>query len=310
MTGLISPLVDRMLLITNAVAGTNDRESVDLALAVLRESAEVAVAETASLDQLDGVLERRDGRTVVVAGGDGSLHAVVAALQRRSELDQPTIGLIPLGTGNDFARCVQIPLDPARAARVVAGGRTDRIDILVDDDGGVVVNAVHAGAGTDAAREARRWKKRLGRLGYGVGAVIAGFKVQGEKLHVLGDQQVLANGTRRVLQVGVGNGSYIGGGTALTPAADPTDGQVDLMVSFAVSRKDRLQYAIHLKRGTHADRHDVHTARASVVEIHGRAFWCNTDGELSGPMRRQRWKVRPQAFTMLLPTHEQAEPSA
>lgn len=302
--------VDRMLLITNADAGTNDRESVDLALAVLRESAEVEVAETTSLDEIDGVLAKRDGRTVVVAGGDGSLHAVVAALQRRNELDQPTIGLIPLGTGNDLARCVQIPLNPARAARVVAGGLTDRIDILVDEDGGVVVNAVHAGAGADAAREAKRWKKSLGKLGYALGAVIAGFKVQGERLHVLADQQVLANGRRRVLQVGVGNGSYVGGGTALTPVADPTDGQLDVMVSFAVRRKDRLLYAIHLKRGTHEDRHDVHTARASVVEIHGRAFRCNTDGELSGPMRRQRWKVQPQAFTMLVPTQEQAEPSA
>ncbi|MBA2773450.1 MAG: diacylglycerol kinase [Nocardioidaceae bacterium] len=297
-------------MITNADAGTNDRESVDLALAVLRESAEVEVAETASLDELDGILHQRDGRTVVVAGGDGSLHAVVAALQRRGELDQPTIGLIPLGTGNDFARSVQIPLDPARAARVVGGGRTGRIDILVDDDGGVVVNAVHAGAGADAAREAKRWKKSLGKVGYALGAVIAGFKVQGEKLHVLADREVLANGRRRVLQVGVGNGSYVGGGTALIPGADPTDGQVDVMVSFAVRRKDRLLYAIHLRRGTHDERHDVHTVRASVVEIHGRAFWCNTDGELSGPLRRQRWTVRPQAFTMLLPSPEQAEPSA
>ncbi|MGI8994501.1 MAG: diacylglycerol/lipid kinase family protein, partial [Nocardioidaceae bacterium] len=159
------PLVDRMLLITNGDAGANDRESVDLALAVLRQAREVEVVETTSLDELDGVLQKRDGRVVVVAGGDGSLHAVVAALYRRGELDQPTIGLIPLGTGNDFARSVQIPLDSARAARVIAGGRMDQIDILVDDEGGVVVNAVHAGAGADAAREAKRWKKRLGKLG-------------------------------------------------------------------------------------------------------------------------------------------------
>ncbi len=298
-----------MLLITNGDAGANDRESVDLALAVLRQAREVEVVETTSLDELDGVLQKRDGRVVVVAGGDGSLHAVVAALYRRGELDQPTIGLIPLGTGNDFARCVQIPLESARAARVITGGRTDQIDILVDDEGGVVVNAVHAGAGAHAAREAKRWKKRLGKLGYVLGAVIAGVKVQGEKLHVLIDDTVLANGTRRVLQVGVGNGSYVGGGTALTPAADPTDGHVDLMISFAVARKDRLMYAVHLKRGTHEDRHDVHTAQATRVEIQGRAFWCNTDGELSGPMRRRSWEVRPQAFTMLLPTKEQAEPS-
>ena len=52
----------------------------------------------------------------MVAGGDGSLHAVVTALHRRHELAERTLGLIPLGTGNDFARALDIPLDPAEAA--------------------------------------------------------------------------------------------------------------------------------------------------------------------------------------------------
>ena len=87
---------------------------------MLREHGDVEVAATADQGELDGVLHRRGGRRVVVAGGDGSLHAVVAALHRRNELADAVLGLLPLGTGNDFARGVG---DPARPR---GGGRADR----------------------------------------------------------------------------------------------------------------------------------------------------------------------------------------
>ena len=93
-----------LLLITNTGAGSAETEAVEAALGVLREQADVEVCATGGRGELDGVLHRRGGRRVVVAGGDGSLHHVVAALHRRNELDKAVLGLIPLGTGNDFAR--------------------------------------------------------------------------------------------------------------------------------------------------------------------------------------------------------------
>ena len=73
--------VEPLLLITNSEAGSNDEENLDKALAVLRAATDVEVAATSNQGELDGVLHRRGGRHVVVAGGDGSLHAVIAALQ-------------------------------------------------------------------------------------------------------------------------------------------------------------------------------------------------------------------------------------
>lgn len=298
--------MDSALMITNAGAGSNDTDAVDAALAVLRASGiTVEVAATSDLDELRGVLAERRGRDLIVAGGDGSLHAVIAVLQSVGELDQPVLGLIPLGTGNDFARGVKLPLDPADAADVIVSGRVGAVDILTDDDDGVVVNAVHAGVGAEAGREAESWKSRLGKLGYVVGAVIAGVKSQGHRLKVVADGEVLADGHRRVLQVGVSNGACVGGGTELSPDADPTDGQVDVLVSFGVAAKDRLLYGIRLKRGTHEERHDVRQARATHVEISGEEFWCNADGELVGPVRSRSWELHPGAVTMLLPTKEQ-----
>ena len=74
------------------------------ALDVLRAHTSVEVQATGNPGELDGALHRAGSRRIVVAGGDGSLHAVVAALHRRNDLKSAVLGLLPLGTGNDFAR--------------------------------------------------------------------------------------------------------------------------------------------------------------------------------------------------------------
>ena len=76
------------------------------------------------------------------------------------------IGLIPLGTGNDFARAMEIPLDTEEAARLLVEGEVRPVDLVVDELGGIVVNHVHVGAGAQASRRGARWKERLGKVGY------------------------------------------------------------------------------------------------------------------------------------------------
>ena len=144
--------MDPLLVITNSDAGSADQEGLEAALSVLRGRASVEVAATANPGELDGVLHRAASRRIVVAGGDGSLHAVVAALHKRNELKDKVLGLIPLGTGNDFARGTGIPLDPADAAELILHGEVRPVDLLVDELGEVVVNSVHAGVGAQASR--------------------------------------------------------------------------------------------------------------------------------------------------------------
>lgn len=303
--------VKDILIMANVEAGTNDEEAVKSVADRLRQSTNVEVVVTCDRGEVDIVLADLADRDLVVAGGDGSLHMAVASLYSQKRLDKARIGLIPLGTGNDFARGVHLPLDHLEAADVITAGRDGRVDILVDDSGNVVVNAVHVGVGADAGREARTWKSalnkvKLGKVGYGVGAVVAGIKTTGYSMKVVADGVVLADGKRRVLQVGIGNGSRVGGGTELTPDATATDGLIDVLVSFAVAPRERFMYGVHLKRGTHDERHDVRTARAREVKVSGEAFYCNADGELIGPLRERVWTVLPEAFTMALPTSSQA----
>jgi YegS/Rv2252/BmrU family lipid kinase len=303
--------VDPLLVITNRAAGPADEEALEQGLEVLRAKASVEVAATANPGELDGVLHRAGSRRIVVAGGDGSLHAVVTALHRRHELHDRVLAMLPLGTGNDFARAMNLPLDIDDAARVVLDGEVRRVDMLVDELGGVVVNNVHVGAGAEAAKNGAGWKERLGslgvgglnlgRLGYPIGALRTAVRPPTLHLRVEVDGQVVNDLDQQVLMVAVGNGCSVGGGTELTPAADPEDGLVDVMVSRAVGALARIGYAARLTLGTHPDHADVTYLRGREVSVSGEEFWCSADGEIHGPERNRTWHVEPAAYSLVLP---------
>ena len=297
--------MEPVLLIANADAGSTDAERLEEALAVLRQSTDVEVTRTSGPGELDGVLHRRGGRMVVVAGGDGSIHAVIAALHRRNELADTVVGLLPLGTGNDFARGNDIPLEPAAAAEVIVAGDVRPVDLIVDCVGEVVVNSVHVGVGAEASRKSTTWKKRLGRVGYWVGAAQAAVRPPFYRFRVEVDGEVVADFDRHVAQVAIGNGRTVGGGTDLTPHADTGDGKLDVMVSFAVGPLSRFGYVAQLRLGRHPERDDVHYVHGTQVSVSGQQFWCSADGELSGPERNRTWRIEPAAFRMPLPPRTQ-----
>jgi diacylglycerol kinase (ATP) len=303
-------MTDPLLVITNSGAGTSDEENLEAALAVLRPHASVEVEATSEPGELDGVLHRAGSRTIVVAGGDGSLHAVVSALHRRNELGRNTLGLLPLGTGNDFARAVGIPLDPAESAQALLDGSPRPMDLLVDETGQVVVNSVHVGAGAAASRRADRWKSRLGkvgvgrlnlgRLGYPIGAALTAYNPPVLRLRVEVDGEVVVDVDEQVLMVAVGIGTSVGGGLELTPEADPSDGRADVMVSRCTGPLSRLVYAAKLGLGSHSDLEEVDYLRATRVAVSGEEFWISADGEIDGPERLRSWELRRAAYSLVL----------
>jgi diacylglycerol kinase (ATP) len=303
--------MEPLLVITNAEAGTSDEESLELALAILREKASVEVQATSNPGELDGVLHRAGSRRIIVAGGDGSLHAVVAALHRRNDLKAAVLGLLPLGTGNDFARGTGIPLDIEEAARVILTGEVRPMDVVVDEVGEVVVNSVHVGAGANASRRGHRWKQRLGsvgvgqvnlgKLGYPIGALLTAWRPPIIRLRVEVDGEVVNDLDRPVLMVALGNGSSVGGGAQLTPEATPEDGRVDVMISRAVRPAERFMYAVKLGVARHHLADEATYLRGSTVSVTGGPFWVSADGEIYGPERQRTWHVEPAAYAMVLP---------
>ena len=287
------------MLLTNARAGSADRQRVDLAVRLLEAGGPVEVAVLDSATELDQVLDERGDRRLVIAGGDGTLHLVVAALYRRGELDDAEVGLIPLGTGNDFARGVGLPLDLEEAAKVVLGGRVRSVDLVVDDLGNVAVNNVHLGVGAEASRRGAIWKHRLGRLGYGLGMLQASF-AHSFRLDVDIDGERVAGRDRPVLEVSVGNGATVGGGLPLNPRADPTDGKLDAIVSFAAGPLRRISYGIDVLRAQQLARPDVMRRSCDAVTVTGEPFYVSADGEIYGPVPRRAWQLERGALRLLL----------
>jgi diacylglycerol kinase family enzyme len=101
--------------------------------------------------------------------------------------------------------------------------------------------------------------------------------------------------------VAIGNGEHVGGGTPLTPGADPSDGKVDVVISHAVGPMAKLGYTLHLRRGEHHRRDDVQQLRGQRVTVSGDEFWISADGEISGPEHQRSWHVEPGAYSFILP---------
>jgi diacylglycerol kinase (ATP) len=291
-----------MLVLTNDLAGRTEADAVAAAVQVLETAGPVEVVTCHHEADIEVLLDRRGEQTVVVVGGDGSLHTFLRHLWQRQETATCPVGLIPLGTGNDFARGMSLPIDAVEAAKLIVQGTPQPVDLLVDDDGGVVVNAVHVGAGAEAAKAAKPLKPWLRIAAFPIGAVLAGATAKGWRLHVHVDGTVVADGRRRVLMAGVANARTIAGGTAeLGPGASPEDGVADVSVSFAVGPLARIGYALALRRGKHPERDDVRQLRGREVEISGGPFYVNADGELTGPTDHRRWRLMKGAWRLVFP---------
>lgn len=258
------------------------------------------VVELSDGAELAAALGEARGSTVVAVGGDGTLHVVVQHLRDRGLLADTVLGLLPVGTGNDLARSVGIPLDAGAAAAVVLEGVARPLDLLVDDAGGVAVNAVHAGIGGLAAVRAAPLKPLLGAFAYRAAAAWAGARARGWRVRVEVDGRALADAP--VLVVAVGNGATIGGGTLLWPGARPDDGLADVMVAPAGGLVSRLALAGALRSGDPRRVPGVVFGRGASVRVVGEAMPYNADGEALGPYTGRSWRVERGHWRLLVPS--------
>jgi YegS/Rv2252/BmrU family lipid kinase len=289
-----------MVLVANAAAGQGESDALDAACAILAEAVDLERRQTQRPEDLDEVARQLDGRTVVVAGGDGSVHAVVNALHRAEQLDRSVVGLIPLGTGNDLARAVGIPLDAERAARALLSSAPQPQDLLVGPDSVVAVNAVHVGVGAEAVLAGAALKGWLGPAAYPVGAVVAGTRCPGWRLEVRVDDEVVPI-RGRTLMVGMSIGSSIGGGAPLAPDAEVDDGAVDVTAVATTGPVSRVRFAARLRTGRHGELDGVTFLRGRVISIEGDPVRANVDGEVSDPRPRWGWTARPRSWRLIRP---------
>lgn len=224
---------------------------------------------------------RRGYDAVIAVGGDGTLHEVLnGALQ---VVETPLIGLIPAGTGNDFARGVYLPRDPVSALQTSRNGRVCEIDIgLVN--GRAFINV--AGFGFDAA-VAQEVASRTGKGASGaIPYLLAVFnqlrRYRPTEVSIQVDDERME---APVFLGAVGNGSTYGGGMRICPRARVDDGQLDLCVATDLGRLETIMNLVKVFRGSHLTHPKCVYRRARRITVDGdRSVLVHADGQLLGSL--------------------------
>ncbi|MBA4115857.1 MAG: lipid kinase [Rubrobacter sp.] len=215
---------------------------------------------------------------IILGGGDGSVSSAVDFLAHNGV----TLGLLPLGTANDFARTLEIPSGLEEACETIACGKVVDVDLGLAGDN-LYVNVASVGLGVEATRSlSPRLKKSIGPLAYPVAAIQAFIKHEpftGRLSFPDGDHEPVDYG--RLLQVAVGNGRFYGGGMVVAPGSGIDDQSLDVYAIKLGRRRDLLGVARYLKSGDFVRNESVDHFRTSRVLLETEPeLQINVDGEL------------------------------
>jgi diacylglycerol kinase (ATP) len=239
--------------------------------------------ETGDARRLARAAATRHYDLVIAAGGDGTVNEVVNGIARCRW--QPRLGVVPVGTANDFARGLGIPTSVEEAVEVALRGRPVVVD-AARVNGRFFVNVSTGGFGVEATGEASQdAKRRLGPLAYLLMGARQFLGLKRRRARFTADGRVLHEG--EFVMFAVGNARRTGGGTLLTPLARHGDGRLEVIVVPGLSRLDFLALMPDLRAGTHLESPDVLYLRASELVVESeRPVRVNADGE---PLRARRF---------------------
>ena len=282
------------LILNGKSAGDDDLRA---AVQTLRES---GIALEVRVTWEDGDAERyvaeaiADGvDTVIAAGGDGTLSEVATTLAHRDATADalPSLGLVPLGTANDFATAAGIPDGPLAALQLVREVAAAPLDLLrIDADDGIhwCANLASGGFGTEVTVETDEGlKKMLGGLAYLITGIARLGRIDPLQARLRGPDFAWEGD---LIALGIGNGRQAGGGQALCPDALVDDGHLDLTIVPDLSGDVAATVGTLIKEGKHAALDRVATRiRLPWVELASdEPLTLNLDGE---PVASRRFRV-------------------
>jgi diacylglycerol kinase (ATP) len=271
-----------LVLLPNPAAGGGRNDRAVAAVAARLRQAGFAVRELLGADAAESAGLAREAVAggvdgVVVCGGDGMVNLAAQVL---AGTDTP-LGVVPLGTGNDTARALGIPLkDHLAAADVVVAGRTRRIDVArCGDRLFVTVMAAGFDALVNERANSMTWPK--GQLKY-TAAILAVLK-DFTPIHYTLD---LDGETRRVdaMLVSIGNGDSMGGGLRVTHGAELDDGLLDVVLFHSVPRRELITTYPRLFTGGHTTHPAYERHRVKRVTVAAPGVVAYADGERFGEL--------------------------
>ena len=305
----------RARLIVNPAAGA-DRALEHASLISAELSKRFGPIETA-ITAGPGDAERAAARAVddgctrlFVAGGDGTLNESLNGVARHpGGLEQVTFGIVPLGTGNDFARAVGIPVEVEEALAVLTRAEVVHVDAGQLNDR-IFVNVSGGGFIADVSEAVTPQMKSIaGRLAYLVGGAQTLLEFEPIRMTLAaepGGERVGAS----VHAFAVCNSRLIGGGRLIAPHAIVDDGLLDICVIEAMPTLEFVALLRRVAGGDHTDDPRVRYLRASRATMQfDRRILVNTDGEVLETDRCE-YAVRPKALRFFAGRTPFAEASA
>jgi YegS/Rv2252/BmrU family lipid kinase len=246
--------------------------------------------------------------TVVAVGGDGTLSEVANGFFAGAErYPQAALGLLPFGTGGDFRRTLGIPMDLDTAIESINARRLRSIDVgrieMQGLDGGPLVrhfiNIADAGIGGVVVERVNRTSKLFGGKASFMYASIA-------TLLSYRPQEVAVNTAERswsgrAQNVVVANGQYFGGSMHVAPAAEPDDGQFEVIVFGDIARFEAIRSINDIYKADHLKNPKVTGWRSGRVEVTSpERVLIDVDGEMCGTLPAV-FTVLPRAMSVVVP---------
>ena len=241
--------------------------------------------------------EAGEADLLIAAGGDGTLNEVVHGLMDLSKAARPVLGIIPLGTANDFATGCGIPRDPEEALVLCMEGEGVPIDVGKANEHWFL-NAASVGFGAEVtATTPPELKRLLGQAAYTVmGAILAMNVHHYHGRLTLPDREIIGSGPVAI----VGNGRQAGGGVQVAPRARIDDGLLDLLVVRQIPATALLTAARELQELS-PDGEYISYWQTPWAEVYPEeTIPVNLDGE---PVRFSsvRYEAVPKAVRLIVP---------
>lgn len=233
--------------------------------------------------------------TVIAGGGDGTINEVATALVNCSGDNIPALGILPLGTANDFATSAGIPEALDKALQLAIVGKAAPVDIARVNEETCFINMATGGFGTRITTETpEKLKAALGGVSYLIHGLLRMDKLKADRCEIRGEDFQWQGDA---LVIGIGNGRQAGGGQQLCPQALINDGLLQLRIFTG----EELLPALLTTLTQPEDNPHIIDGKSAWFEISApHEITFNLDGEpLSG--ERFRIEIVPNALQCRLP---------
>ncbi len=236
---------------------------------------------------------------VLVLGGDGTMHEAANGLLQAKVAQRPPIGILPAGTGNDYAKMAGTAgCSPAVAIRRLAGGAIRRMDVGAAWDE-YFLNSIGIGFDAEVARVVNASKHGSGIPAYLAAVARVLFRFEPIEVEVRADDRDF---TDRLLLLEIGIGPCVGGGFRLTPFAVPDDGLLDICAFQHMSVPGIVSRLPLAMLGRHTRLRQVRHFRTTALSVEGRGgpLHAQFDGELRQVSTRMDIRLEARALPLMV----------